>query len=209
MFPSGSLMISELGHSHLSERGGRRRCNDCPAIDIHHPHHRELIERPGGCISWRWNRMGNALCNIDLVLYPDHVVLTDVTDRSRLRSISIPLLRTPCRYGGTRPWFECPNCSQRCAKLYFCDGSFRCRKCHGLGYMSQLAARGDRPRLIAQCIRRKLGGSSNLSLPFPGKPPKMHWRTYGAIRARGERVEGRAAKGLLEWLKRRPRISSA
>jgi hypothetical protein len=123
-------------------------------------------------------------------------VLTDVTDRTWPRTHFIPLLRTSCNYGGTRPWFGCPGCSQRCAVLYFFEGGFRCRKCHGFGYKSQLQASGERPRLIAQRIRRCLGGSSNLILPFPTKPPKMHWRTYYGIRQKGERFEARAFAGL-------------
>ena len=186
------LIISDLGRRHVPKRGGRRRCDDFPAIDIRHPQHRELIDRPGSGISWRWNRNGQPLCNVDIVFHGDHAVLTDVIDRTWPRTQSISLLRTPCHYGGTRPWFGCPGCSKRCAVLYFCDGSFRCRKCHELGYRSQLQASAERPRLIAQRIRRSLGASSNLTLPFPAKPPKMNWRTYERMRAKAERFEARA-----------------
>ena len=205
MLQNGYQMISELPRSHVSERGGRHRCDDHPAIDIRHPRHRELVDQQGGCISWRWYRNGNPLCYIDLVFNRDHVVLMDVTDRTRPRALSISLLRTPCHYGGTRRWFACPSCSLRCAKLYFCNGSFRCRKCHGLGYMSQLEARVERPRLIAQRIRRSLGGSSNLALPFPAKPPRMHWQTYYAIREKGERFEARAVARFCDWPRRSKR----
>lgn len=185
-------MISELPRSHVPERGGRRRCDDYPAIDIRHPQHRELVDEPGRCISWRWNRNGRPLSYVDIEFHRDHALLTDVTDRTWPRTQSISLLRTPCHYGSTRSWFGCPGCGHRCAKLYFCDGSFRCRDCHGLGYRSQLQASAERPRLIAQRIRRSLGASSNLILPFPAKPPKMHWRTYDRIREKGERYEARA-----------------
>jgi hypothetical protein len=30
----------------------------------------------------------------------------------------------------------------------------------------------------AQAIRERLGGSDNMTKPFPGKPKGMHWKTY-------------------------------
>ena len=202
MLQNVCLMISELPRSRVSPRGGRRRCDDYPAIDIRHPQHRELVDEPGSCISWRWNRNGQPLCYVDIEFHRDHAVLTDVTDRTWPRTQSISLLQTPCHYGGTRSWFGCPGCSQRCAKLYFCDGNFRCRKCPGLAYRSQLQASAERPRLIAQRIRRSLGGSSNLTLPFPAKPRGMHWQTYFRIRAKYERHEVDAVKHLMACLER-------
>ena len=195
------LIISELPRSNVPERGGRRRCDDYPVIDIRDSHQRELFDRPGSCISVRWNRNGQPLCYVDIEFHHDHVVLTDVTDPTWPRTLAISITYTPCHYGGARPWFGCPRCGQRCAKLYFCEGSFLCRKCHGLGYRSQLEASGERPRLIAQRIRRSLGASGNLLVPFPPKPPKMHWRTYFRIRERGERYEARAMARLAACFK--------
>src|SRR4051812_31670923 len=88
------LMISELPCSSAPERRGCRRCDNYPALDIRHPHHRELIDEPGSCVSWRWNRNGQPLCYIDIVFHRDHVMLTDVTDRTRPLTLSVSLLRT-------------------------------------------------------------------------------------------------------------------
>jgi hypothetical protein len=198
-------MISELGRSGSGGRGGRQRCEDCAAIDIRDLHRRAQAGRPGACVSWRWNRGGKLLCSIDMWLHEDHVVLADVTDPAQPRTESIILMRTPCHYGGTRPWFCCPGCQQRCAKLYLRRGRFLCRPCHGLGYLSQLEARAERPRLIAHRIRRSLGASSNLLVPFPNKPARMHWRTYYRIRAKGERYEARVFARLAAWLEGRKR----
>lgn len=198
VYPGKSLLISELGRSHYSERGGRHRCNDCPAIDIRDPLLRKLVDRPDGRVHWGWSRGSKWNFNIAMVFHTDHVVLTDVTDQTE--PVLVSLTRTECHFGGTRTWFECPNCNQRCAKLYFRDSSFRCRKCHGLGYRSQLVARDERPRIIAQRIRESLGGSANLALPYPMKPPKMQWKTYYRIRARGERYEACYMAGLAAWL---------
>ena len=182
MYPGGFQMISELGRSRSGERGGRHRCDDCTVLDVRVLHRHAQRGQLGTCVSLRWHRGSKQ--------YTDVVMLT----------------RTPCHYGGTRPWFCCPGCQRRCAKLYLRDDCFRCRDCHGLAYRSQLEASAERPRLIAHRIRRSLGASSNLLVPFPDKPAKMHWRTYYRIRARGTHYEARAFARLaasLERLKRR------
>jgi len=54
--------------------------------------------------------------------------------------LTIPIDRTPCHFGGDRPWFRCPECDARKAKLYkppHGAGRFLCRDCHGLLYRSQ------------------------------------------------------------------------
>ncbi len=90
----------------------------------------------------------------------------------------------------------------RAGKLFLRQGRFLCRRCHGLGYKSQLTARVDRPRLIAQRIRRQLGGDPNLAIPFPPKPEGMPWRTYERLRAKGLRHEWLAIANLAAWLER-------
>jgi len=87
-------------------------------------------------------------------------------------------------------------------KLFLRQGRFLCRVCHRLGYVSQLAASDDRPMLIAQRIRRKLGAELDLAVPFPLKPKGMPWRTYYRLRAKGERYERRALANLAAWFER-------
>ena len=51
--------------------------------------------------------------------------------------IKVPLSWTPCNYGGKRPWFSCPGCGRRVAKLYLERRYFLCRHCSNLAYSSQ------------------------------------------------------------------------
>lgn len=96
----------------------------------------------------------------------------------------VPISWTPCHYGGRRPWFLCPGfsngrpCDRRVAKIFLRNGRFLCRRCHGLAYPSQTVTVKDRPLTRAQNIRMRLGGSANMTEPFPWKPKGMHWRTY-------------------------------
>jgi len=69
----------------------------------------------------------------------------------------------------------------RVATLYF-GKVFSCRTCYGLVYDSKNGTRRNRGVWRAQSIRLKLGGSANLSEPFPEKPKGMHWRTYMQLR---------------------------
>ena len=51
----------------------------------------------------------------------------------------VPLLSIPCRYGGRKWFFQCPNasCNRRCRIMYESGSYFVCRKCTGLWYDSQ------------------------------------------------------------------------
>lgn len=62
--------------------------------------------------------------------------------------LSVPLLTIPCRYGGHRYYFQCPNrnCVRRCEVLYSYGKYFLCRKCCGYLYMSQVNDPLDRLR---------------------------------------------------------------
>jgi hypothetical protein len=97
---------------------------------------------------------------------------------------AIPLSWTPCNFGGSRPWFDCPGvvnevpCGRRVAKLYLKGRYFLCRHCQDLGYSSQQEAQWHATLRRCQRIRQKLGGTANMTEPFPGKPKGMHLRTY-------------------------------
>lgn len=102
-----------------------------------------------------------------------------------LRSCLIQLDTTPCDFGGQRSWFTCPTlgCGRRAALLYFARIAFACRTCCELAYPSQRERAPDRALRRAQMLRRRLGGSASVLVPFPAKPPRMHWRTYEALRS--------------------------
>ncbi len=105
--------------------------------------------------------------------------------------------------GGRRPWFLCPSCSRRCGVLYSIRSRIFCRLCAGLSYASQNEQRGFRALRKAQKIRVRLGGSANMTKPFPGRPRYMHQRTYQRLRhqyeAAMEQYLGGMALRLRTW----------
>ncbi|MDQ3159366.1 MAG: hypothetical protein M3P98_04520 [bacterium] len=56
---------------------------------------------------------------------------------------AIRLLKTPCKFGGSRHWFTCPlqhngiACNRKASKLYLSGKYFGCRHCHQLSYNSK------------------------------------------------------------------------
>jgi hypothetical protein len=114
------------------------------------------------------------------------------------------LTSTPCHYGGSRPWFLCPaqRCGRRVAKLYLGGRIFACRLCYRLAYQSQNESPVNRAVSRAQKIRVKLGGSTDLSSPFPEKPKGMHWSTYEHLRNEAEQAEWQGYLALDRWLQR-------
>lgn len=65
------------------------------------------------------------------------------TGEKRDFDYKIPLITTPCRYGGKRYWFMCPwykngvYCGKRVGTLYKDGDYFACRHCHELTYSSR------------------------------------------------------------------------
>ena len=113
-----------------------------------------------------------------------------------------PIEWTPCNFGGERPWFVCPevSCGRRVAVLYGPGKYFLCRHCYDLRYESQRKGKADRALRRAQKIRQRLGGSANMTQPFPEKPKGMHHDTYMRLYWEHHEAEVEHLAGMREWL---------
>lgn len=91
-----------------------------------------------GCYELQWTWANRA--QITLHTNPDEVTLVyGGKDRGgNWREVNQPvaITRTPCHYGGARPWFVCPQCLRRVAILYLWNVP-QCRTCARLVYSSQ------------------------------------------------------------------------
>ena len=115
----------------------------------------------------------------------------------------VALDRTPCHYGGTRPWFRCPGCGARCAVFWSVVGFFCCRGCNGLAYSSTREKRHDRMLRRAEGLQAKLkwGGRRpgewfGGAFEPPPRPKGMYRRTYERLRAELWSLEDEAMR---EW----------
>jgi hypothetical protein len=119
-----------------------------------------------------------------------------------------PVVWTPCRFGGERPWFTCSvyangtYCGRQVTKLYQAGRLFACRHCSRLAYASQQETAHDRGLRKAQTIRMRLGGTANMLDDFPEKPKGMHWRTYERLCRVHDAAQARSIIGLTDFAKR-------
>ena len=104
----------------------------------------------------------------------------------------------PMPPGGERPWFHCPGCSWRIAKLYWGGEQlrYRCRQCLGNPpYGSQTKSAAGRRLYAAWKLRQQLG-SYSVNDPLPKRPLRMQRRTYNRLRARLEVLEATLSRCL-------------
>mgnify|MGYP001170624110 CR=1 FL=1 len=114
---------------------------------------------------------------------------------------SVEVTWSPCHFGGERAWFGCPICGRRVAILYCIDG-LACRTCHGLYFECQRTRGKSSARIKLQRLRERLGGSANLSEPFPARPYRMRHKTYERLRLQAKELERRYVTGVLVVLQR-------
>ena len=183
-----SLQIGGFGSGQRFGYAKRRVVEDCLALDVNRLA-REGVLTAGAIGSMTWGDTAVRTKATSEALTLTYKVLSTSGGSETIR-YDVPLTRTASTFGGSRAWFACPGegCGRRVAKLFLVGRYFLCRVCHRLIYQSTLEAREGRARLRAQRIRRRLGGSGSLLVPFPSKPKGMHWRTY----ARLQDEEGRA-----------------
>ena len=98
----------------------------------------------------------------------------------------------------------CPGagCGRRVALLYGPRKYFLCRHCYDLVYESQRENRMNRALCRAQTIRERLGGSANMTKPFPEKPKGMHWERYERLWWEHQEAEMKQLARMREWLDR-------
>ena len=97
---------------------------------------------------------------------------------------------TECNFGGFRPWFNCPDCGERVAKLYLPPGCYRfaCRECYELGYNTSRSS-GDEiymaelryKRAFAKADKDSRWVHPNAIAGLPERPKGMHHSTFDEL----------------------------
>ena len=162
---------------------GRTTCESCHALDVRRLA-REGLLSAGKYYSWQWTCDGEAEGDIRIRTENDRLILIYSVrlggDEWEPVEQAVPIVWTPCRYGGRRPWFICPvyadgrYCGRRVAKLYCAGKLFACRHFYNLAYASQQSSPPYREMEQAQKIRMRLGGSGSIDKPFPERPKGGH-----------------------------------
>lgn len=123
--------------------------------------------------SWHWTTN-----------HDDHVGSATIHVRGDMLSLSytisgryienlLQINAMPCYFGGERLWFACPQCRDRCARVFLNrrNGKYACRKCVGITYYSQSEDAMDRAWRKQNKLERKLD-------KYWMKPKGMHQRTH-------------------------------
>lgn len=156
---------------------------DYRALDIRSIHRAGALVAGRSC-SWEWRRRSEVVASIGLAAESRERLRLSYrvtkAGQSEEKDYPVPITWMPCHLGGERPWFLCPCCGRRVARLY---GStvFACRHCLRLNYRSQQASKRDRATDRSFDLRRALGcdkGFLFLPAEFIPKPKGMHWRTF-------------------------------
>ena len=123
----------------------------------------------------------------------------------------IPIVRVPCRLGGSRTYFICPGiqngreCGRRVAKLYVSKCYFLCRHCNRLAYASQYEPPWQWARRRANKLRQRLGINRGIVGALPEKRKGMSARTYAHLLEKtldAEILADEAWLKRLQWLAR-------
>lgn len=93
-------------------------------------------------------------------------------DESVIQRLTIS--RTPCNFGGTRQWLQCPCCWRRAGVLHLRWKRFACRACNRLAYVSQSEDECGRTWLKQHKIENKLA-------PNWQRPKGMRRKTYSRL----------------------------
>jgi hypothetical protein len=156
--------------------GWHVKAEHCRRLDVQR-FKRENMFRPGSW-AWQWKDTdtGRVLASIAVMGGHDRITLDYSVDGVPVNQ-AIPIERTACAFGGTRPWFKCPNCWGRVASLYLRGGRFACRKCQRLVYASQSEDQIGRAWRKQQKLEARLGKNWR-------RPKGMHHKTRDAILAK-------------------------
>lgn len=152
------------------------------SLDIRELQKYEWLE-PGRAYNQNKFRQGKKTGVFSIVVYEDYLELSysvcnDQESRSPTQIIN--LTRTPCNFGGYRPWFLCPGdqCGRRVAILYGTD-SMLCRHCWGIAYQSQREDKLQRMFRKLRSIEASYTGWPNCLAPEErARPMGMHHRTF-------------------------------
>ena len=183
------------GHRYGAGRPGwHLKAEHCLRLDVASMARRKLLG--GGTFTWRWSNTysGEEVGSINLRVAGDLIRLSYAIDGVATTQ-NVYVSHTPCNYGGTRPWLNCPQCHQRIGVLFLRGGAFGCRKCANVRYTSQSEDWLGRVWRLQAKLEAKLGADW-------ARPKGMHSTTRARLLERiwnCEEARDAALCDFLEW----------
>jgi hypothetical protein len=164
-----------MGGYGSGRHGGRPTTGSCYSLDVNRFNKGSALQEGVSCsISWS-NDDGNNVASIGITARANEIELK-YNQNDIPKTQTVPIDKTPCHFGSTRPWFRCPYCSRSVGKLYVARDGFACRKCYRLTYTSTRMDAIDRSWRSIRKLEAKLDENRS-------KPSGMHWWTYEQIKS--------------------------
>jgi hypothetical protein len=191
-----------MGGLGSGRQGWRIKAEECCRLDIRYLHRRGTLV--SGWRSYGWNRGGEPAGSINYIGNGDSITL-DYRSREYggdwvPMRYEVLIEWTPCNYGGSRPWFLCPNCRRRVAVLYLPGTIAACRKCYNISYSSQCEDFSGRAMRRMGKIEARLGEPGNND--FPPKPKRMRWTTYERLAEKYQEADWQSMAGIMKLMER-------
>lgn len=181
----------------------QRYVDDLRAIDVRYMARSNLIDKQtAGRLFWSLD--GKQTASIDFT-FSDHCLclyfkVTNYLEEQKVTQ-KIRLSYSRCHLGGERPWFLCPVCSSRRAKLYLGAQRFVCRACLQVSYRTSGQSRRDRIIAMKHQIGRRIFASYENGVGR-GKKKGMHQATFDRLYRRYQRLENQYSYSLDRLLNR-------
>jgi hypothetical protein len=155
--------------------GHRLVAENSQRIDVRRWHKMGYL-KAGASFSWQWTRESEKVGSIGVEMGSDQLRLNYSLQSGdghwRDASQTIWISSSPCHYGGSRPWFDCPVCHRRAGLLYLRSGRFACRSCQRVSYRAQSGSVLDRVCARYHRLTEKLEA---------GKPRWQRWATFDKL----------------------------
>ena len=185
---------------------------DCLSLNVNFLHRQGNL-RNGSAGSLQWSSNGRRVSSIGFRMEGNQFIL-DYRHRSygdKWEDVKehVLVVRNPCRFGGTRPFFICPSvmngvvCGRRVVKLFAHGKYYLCRHCYRLKYSSQYENSWDRSMTRANKIRERLGGEWEMDSPLPPRPKGMWRRTYKRLCNEVHLAEAKGNRDFFDHMKKR------
>lgn len=149
-----------------------------------------------GAWTWQWRDPDSGAVKSSIGVYggPDSLRLDFQVEGVPAQQV-VPVVRTACHFGGSRPWFLCPCCRQRAGKLFLRWRRFACRLCQQVSYSSQSEDDMGRAWRAQHKLEAKLGENWR-------RPKGMRCATYERLLDRINAAEEARDLALVAFMQR-------
>jgi hypothetical protein len=170
----------------------KAKAEHCRSVDVRRFAAENMLR--AGAWTWQWRDPDTAEVRSSITVYgrSDSIALAFTIEGASYRN-ELPVIRTECNFGGSRPWFACPCCGRRVARVFLRFRRFACRHCQRVSYASQSDDAMGRAWRAQTKLEAKLD-------PHWRRPRYMHHATRARLMAKIMELEQRRDDALAAFM---------